>query len=49
MLVEVTQITVNARAYKPLPLCSSTPENLAVGITGALGMKESHFLSNNVF
>ena len=41
--------TVNARAFKPLSLCSVTPENLLVGITGALGMKESHFLSNNVF
>ena len=36
---------VNARAFKPLPLCSSTPENLLVGMTAALGMKESHFLS----
>ena len=27
----------------------STPENLVVGITGALGMKESHFLSKIYF
>ena len=27
----------------------STPENLLVGISGALGTKESHFLSKNVF
>ena len=39
---------VNARAFKPLPLCSAPPENLLVGIYGALGMKESHFLSKNV-
>ena len=39
---------VNARALKPLPLFS-TPENLLVGITGALGTKKSHFLIKNVF
>ena len=27
----------------------STTENLLVGISGALGMKEIHFLSKNVF
>ena len=27
----------------------SIPENLQVGISGALGMKESHFLSKNMF
>ena len=36
---------VNARAFKPLPLWFSTPENLLIGISGALGTKESHFLS----
>ena len=41
--------TVNARAFTPLPLCSTTPENLLVGISGALGMKENQFLSKNVF
>ena len=40
---------VRARAFKPLPLCSSTPENLLVAISGALIMKESHFLSKNEF
>ena len=41
--------TVNARAFKPLSLCSAPLKNLVVGISGALEMKESHFLSNNVF
>ena len=41
--------TVNARAFKPLPLCSAPPENLLVGISGTLGMKESHFLCKNLF
>ena len=41
--------TVNARAFKPLPLCSALPENWLVGISGALKMKESHFLSKNMF
>ena len=27
----------------------STPENLLVGISGALGTKETHYLSKNVF
>ena len=40
---------VNARAFKPFPLCYSTPENLLVEISGALRMKESHFLRKNVF
>ena len=30
-------------------LCFSTPENLLVGISGAQGMKERHFLSKNMF
>ena len=38
---------VHARAFKPLTLCS--PENLLVGISGAPGIQESHFLSKNVF
>ena len=41
--------TVNARAFKPLPLCSAPLKNLVVWIFGALEMKEGHFLSNNVF
>ena len=40
---------VGARAFKPLTLCSAALENLLVGISGALGMKVSHFLSKNVF
>ena len=36
---------VSARAFKPLPLCSAPTENLLVGISDALGMKESQFLS----
>ena len=41
--------TVNARAFKSFAIVFSTPENLLVGISGVLGMKESHFLSKNVF
>ena len=40
---------VNARACKPLPLCSAPLEIYLAGICGALGMKESHFVSKNVF
>ena len=40
---------VNARAFKPCAIVFSTPENLLVGISWALGMKESYFLSKNVF
>ena len=40
---------VNARAFKSLPLCSAPYENLLVGISGALGTKETHFLSKNMF
>ena len=36
---------MNATAFKPLPLVFCTPEKLLVGISGALGTKESHFLS----
>ena len=32
-----------------LSIVFSTPESLLVGITGALGTKENHFLSKNVF
>ena len=39
---------VSARTFKPLPLYSAPQKNLLVGITGALGMKENHFLSKNV-
>ena len=40
---------VSARAFKPSAIVFSTPENLLVGISGALEMKESHFLSYNMF
>ena len=36
---------VNARAFQTFAIVFSTPENLLVGISGVLGMKESHFLS----
>ena len=41
--------TVNARAFKSFAIVFSTPENLLVGISGVLGMTESHFLSKNKF
>ena len=47
--------TVNDRAFKTFVIVFSTPENLLVwmsgplGISGALGMKDNHFLSKNVF
>ena len=37
--------TVNARAFQTFAIVFSTPENLLVGIIGALGTKESHFIS----
>ena len=40
---------VHARAFKALPFLFSTPENLQVGISGALGTNENHFLSKIVF
>ena len=36
---------VSARAFKTFAIVFSTHENLLVGISGALGTKESHFLS----
>ena len=39
---------VNARAFKPLPLCSAPLKILLAVICGALGMKESH-LSNQKY
>ena len=47
MLWSISQ-TVNARAFKPLPLCSAPLKTYIVGISGALGTKESHYLSKNV-
>ena len=48
MLWDISEM-VCARAFKPLPLCSALMKNLPVGISGAVGMQESHFLSKNVF
>ena len=39
---------VYARAFKPLLLCSE-PLKTDLGISGALEMKESHFLNKKVF
>ena len=48
MLYSISK-TVNARAFKPLTLCSAPLKILPVDITAALGTKESHFLSYNMF
>ena len=40
---------VNARAFQTFAIVFSTPENLLIGITGALSTQESHFFSKNVF
>ena len=48
MLWDISEM-VNGRALKTFAIVFSTPENLLVGISGALGMKESHYLSKNVF
>ena len=36
-------------SFQTFAIVFSTPENLLVGISGALEMKESHFLSKNLF
>ena len=36
--------TVKARAFKPFAIVFGTPENLYIGISGALVTKEGHFL-----
>ena len=36
-------------SFQTCAIVFSTPENWLVGISGALGMKVSHFLSKNVF
>ena len=48
MLWEISG-TRNARAFKPLPLFSAPLKTLLVWIIGALKIKESNFLSINVF
>ena len=40
---------LNARAFKNCAIVFSSPENLLVGITGALGAQESHILSKMCF
>ena len=37
------------KTFQAFAIVFSTPESLLVRITGALGTKESHFLSKNVF
>ena len=37
------------KSFWTFAIVFSTPENLLVGISGALGTKENHFLSKNVF
>ena len=36
-------------SFQTFAIVFSTPKNLLVEVSGALGMKESHFLSKNVF
>ena len=40
---------MGTETFRTVAFVFSIPENLLVGISGALGMKESHFLSKNVF
>ena len=40
---------VNDKSFQTFANVFSTPENLLVEITAALGTKESHFLSYNMF
>ena len=40
---------MGTETFRTITIVFSTPENLLVGISGALGMKESHFLNKNVF
>ena len=37
------------KSFQTFATVFSTPENLLIGISGALGMTECHFLSKNVF
>ena len=48
MLWSISEM-VNARAFKPLPLCSAPLKTYWYEISGALGINESHFLSYNMF
>ena len=40
---------MGTETFRTVTIVFSTPENLLVGISGTLGMKESHFLSKDVF
>ena len=40
---------MGTETFRTVIIVFSTPENLLVGISGALGTKESHFLSKNMF
>ena len=40
---------LKTKSFQTFAIVFSTPEKLLVGIRGALGMKESHFLSYNMF
>ena len=40
---------VNARAFKHLPLCSAPLKTYYVVISEAVEMRESHYVSKNVF
>ena len=40
---------VNVRTFKLFAIVFNNPDNLLVGISGALGTKEIDFLSKNVF
>ena len=44
-----TSEMVNARAFKYFAIMFSTPKNLLVGISGALGTREIYFLSKSMF
>ena len=43
MLWSISQ-TVNAESFQTFAIVFSTPENLIVGISGALGTKENNYL-----
>ena len=40
---------MQTETFRTVIIVFSTPENFLVGISGALGTTESHFLSKNVF
>ena len=40
---------MGTETFRTVTIVFSNPENWLVGISGALGMTESHFLSKNVF